>query len=79
MQQFLKKKQHICGKKEKNAGKIRRKVNFIESGKEKTALFITVRQKGDFAAASKDFAAVTEEKLAIFIARRKKSKFCSRC
>ena len=52
------------------AGKIRRKVNFIASGKEKTALFIIVRKKGDF-------AAVTTEKSIYVYGSKGKSRFCS--
>ena len=46
------------------------KVNFIAFGKEKTALFLTVRQKGDF-------TAVAKEKSIYVYGSKKKSRFCS--
>ena len=52
------------------AGKIRKKVNFIASGKEKTALFVTVRKKVDF-------AAVAKEKSNYVYSSKEKSGFCS--
>ena len=69
MQQLLRKNSIFIARRKKinSAGKIRKKVNFIASGKEKTALFITVRQKVDF-------AAVAKEKMAIFIASRKQAQ-----
>ena len=49
---------------------MRKKVNFMASGKEKTALFITVRQKVDF-------AAVAKEKSIYVYGSKGKSRFCS--